>query len=109
MQSTDTTQDSNLRVLLLTQAEIQRLKALLAAEITTLEAGVSNDKFCAKNLISFSKNYEKDYQEEIIYRYNRAASKQRKINNLSKIQHALKYEAWKPEDFAYACVEDIYG
>jgi len=100
MQPTQTNQpsQSDLRVLVLSHADIQRLRALLSREILVLENAVESNKMFAAEYRSGTAGKK--------FCINRATAYQRKVNKLASIQYQLKYGAMYP--FNYAIMQNLF-
>lgn len=82
--------NENLRVLILPQADIQRLQALLAEEINMTAALINSADVAYR---CFKKQYSVFLAKQI---RNYISSKKKKQNNLTNLQYKLKHHALYP-------------
>ena len=82
---------SDLRVLVLPQADIQRLRSLLSKEISNKEIMVYDHKILASEYESGAEGKK--------WHFNRAAVYQDQVNKLSNLQRHLKYSAMYPVNY----------
>lgn len=109
MTNTKQQTNENLRVLILPQADIQRLQALLAQEISLTADCVNSadvDYRCFKKQhAGFLAKQIRNYAKQI---RNYISSKKKKLNNLANLQYKLKHQTLYPLNAAVR-LSSVYG